>query len=330
MAPPRLGPDTMASGSSGSGRTRSIATAHTSSPTLIASTHGKRTKLDRPGRRPGVRSQLREPVTSANSRRRPSARPGTSILGRLSAVGFCSSATGPAPAAPRSGVDVQANHATTAPASAPRRGRAPPRSAAATDRRSDAFARSGEPANSNVSSYKRRGRGSRTEVPLARPRATTSRRTAPAPPTTAPLRTLVSPAMNVHVRPNRSPIVPPSTHAADSSAYAVTPTDDCRSTAQIALSRGQDAISRSWRSNPTSAARRSAAPVQPTVLSARPTSAPADERHSLRPSGGPAVQSVGTARPRLPPMINPLSDRRNRGGDCRLVRWHFREVRGRM
>src|SRR6202020_1681483 len=87
----------------------------------------------------------------------------------------------------------------------------------------NAFGRSGESANVTVSSDNADGASSAPNAPCSARAATSIANDCDRPPIAEASEKPASPAMNVHLRPNRSPSLPPSRSSdPNASAYAVT------------------------------------------------------------------------------------------------------------
>ena len=86
----------------------------------------------------------------------------------------------------------------------------------------NAFARSGEPANVTVNSDSADGASSAPKIPCSPRAATSMPKDCANPPSAEASEKPARPAMNVHLRPNRSPSLPPSSsRLPNASAYAV-------------------------------------------------------------------------------------------------------------
>src|SRR5271163_2575618 len=170
-------------------------------------------------------SALEKPKTSANRPPQASRTPGMSIRGRPSGGWFCKSLSATSTVGMAISTLTYRHHRQdSACVSIPPRispTEAPP--PAIAPKMPNAFARSGEPANVTVNSDNADGASSAPKAPCSARAPTSIPKDWANPPIAEAPAKPISPAMNVHLRPNRSPSFPPSSNRLpNASAYAVT------------------------------------------------------------------------------------------------------------
>src|SRR5271165_3580322 len=170
-------------------------------------------------------SALENPKTSANRPPQASRTPGTSIRGRPSGGWFCRSLNATSTVGMAVSTLTYRHHrqvsvcVSTPPRISPTD--APP--PAIAPKMPNALARSGEPANVTGSSDNADGASSAPNAPCSARAPTSIPKDWANPPMAEAPAKPISPAMKVHLRPNKSPSFPPSSkRLPNASAYAVT------------------------------------------------------------------------------------------------------------
>ncbi len=159
-----------------------------------------------------VVSALEKPYTMANSPPEPSATPGTSILGRFSWAWLTSRRSATIAVGTAIARLTYRHHRhdrawVSAPPSSSPRDAPPP---AIAPKIPNALGRSGESAKVTVSSDSAEGASSAPKAPCRARAATSTPKDCARPPSAEATEKPIKPAMNVHLRPNRSPSLPPS------------------------------------------------------------------------------------------------------------------------